>query len=64
MANEFRDNGGRYNFKPGRPCKCGHVEHTAAKVNGEQPCIAGDFDATARECSCKSYRPAKSARFA
>lgn len=42
---------GRYvDTRFGKPCRCGHTlgQHTAARVAGEQPCLADN-------CECESF---------
>lgn len=53
---------GQYAFEIERLCKCGHTlgDHTAARHQGKQPCIIGDF--TIFSCSCEAFTPAKRAR--
>lgn len=53
-----RDRGnGQYVTYLERVCVCGHSlgDHTAARVNGEQPCIEHECDG----CMCRSFKAAK-----
>lgn len=49
-----RETDGRYSNGHETMCRCGHSlgMHTAAKSNGSQPCIVGDFGGEICECEC------------
>jgi hypothetical protein len=53
---------GQYAPEPGAVCVCGHVNHTAVKAGGKQPCIGADFGECAEPCDCERYRPRRPPR--
>lgn len=52
-------NTGRYAPSVERPCRCGHTlgMHTAVRLAGEQPCLAGDL--TGEPCDCECFKRAR-----